>query len=97
MHEYKEKICNFLNSVCNNKATWSCLQCYDETSQKYNTNECSKSCSSEKVRYSYCFKLSEEYILIAEKEDVIVIVTFYPFSISDLRTLSNKCDNIINY
>ncbi|BFI76744.1 hypothetical protein YN1HA_28420 [Sulfurisphaera ohwakuensis] len=98
MNKYKKEICDSLNSVCNNNVKYSCLQCYDENSQSYISSECKASCDNDKVRYSYCFKLNEELVLnvIVEKGDRVLIVTFYPFPHSNIRTLRKKCDNLIN-
>ena len=98
LEDFKDKICRALNYVCESKARYSCLQCYDDEAHDYVTTECKTSCESGYVRYSYCFELNNDYILniIAEKPSDVIIVTFYPFHSSDLKTLKNKCDNIIN-
>lgn len=98
LEDFRDKICKALNHVCEGKARHSCLQCYDDKLGAYVTTECMTSCESGQVRYSYCFELSEEYILnvIAEKSSDVIIVTFYPFSSSDNRTKRKKCDGFIN-
>lgn len=95
---YREEICKALNDVCNSKVNFSCLQCFDKVSNEYNSRECKKSCD-EKFRFSFCFKLTQDLILnvIAEKdENMIIIVTFYPFPFQKVTTLEKKCNNVIN-
>ncbi|BCU66848.1 hypothetical protein HS7_02850 [Sulfolobales archaeon HS-7] len=98
LYKYTEQICDYLNYICNKKVKHSCLQCYDENTDSYISNKCETSCDNKKVRYSYCFKLDEKFVLnvIAENVDYPVIVTFYPFPLSDRSTLRKKCDSIIN-
>ncbi|AWR98376.1 hypothetical protein [Metallosphaera hakonensis] len=95
---YKKEICHFLNYVCRDEMNYSCLQCFDDSRNGYDTVTCRSSCNDERVRYSYCFKLNEKYILdiIAEKgRESSIIVTFYPFPITDNRELRRKCGNLV--
>ena len=93
-----DEVCSALNDVCQGGARHSCLQCYDVTSKSYDTRKCYSTCRSERVRYSYCFGLSNGLILnvIAELGEETVIVTFYPFSPSRKNLLDKKCDAVVN-
>lgn len=93
-----DEVCSAINKVCRGDAKSSCLQCYDESSKRYDSSDCYSACSSDKFRYSYCFGLSNGLILnvIAELREETVIVTFYPFSPSRKKLLDKKCDAVIN-